>query len=140
LNILALLWLASGIDPTVTRADYDRFPAGEANQQAAHCREHLERLHALRRNTGWRQGVWDDALAETRQRLDYWELLCEAEPGAWLLGETWTCRVLQRLKERIGPEKYLAGWSPERIPKFPIMPACGLASAEDANPQVGGKP
>lgn len=95
-----------------------RFPSwSDACTQAERCRLHLAVLSDARRLHGYQGGLWDAALVETAARLDYWSRLalchqCETEVG--LLR-----RRLQGLRERIGPERFLAGWSPDRLPEPP---------------------
>lgn len=100
-------------------SDLDRLPHGEASTQIERCTKHIKRIEMMQSVRGWECGKWEDALAETRSRLDYWHLL-ERARVAYYSGEQQLCRRrLQFLKEHIGPSLYYKKWAPALIPTWP---------------------
>src|SRR5262245_32565473 len=105
----------------------DRFPVqSTAQEQAERCTEHLDRLRCLRAVWGWSGGLWDEAIADTEHARHYWTLLYAAR-DQFGLTPSYQRACLLRLKQHIGPKRYLDGWRPPEIPpaaRFdpPVMP------------------
>lgn len=113
--MLTMAFLLVGIDPTVSASDLERFPAEASLCQVKRSREQVQRLRWLAGIRGWEDGRWEEALREMEFRLRAWEALREAYLDT-SKGGRWRRACLERLKEHIGPVRYLKGWAPPALP------------------------
>ncbi len=97
-------------------SDVNRFPTeSDCTSELRCCEQHLVRLEWLARIRGWDGGMWDASQRETEDRMEYWSLVLQCH-GWGGKGENLRRVYLWKLKEFIGPLRYLEGWKPPPTP------------------------